>query len=179
MKHLVLILLALIFSINTYAGSDDFDWKEGDIVFQISKSKQSKFIQLATHSVWSHCGIVVSKNNSLYVLEASNVVKLTPLSKWINRGRFKLVKTRRVFSTPVKIKYSHYLGQPYDMSFKFNNHKMYCSELVYEIYKNQFGVKLGKPKKVSEYHIFGFSKLLSKRGISKDQLVIAPCDIIN
>ncbi len=34
---------------------------EGEIVWQISKSKQSPFIQYATGSLWSHCGIVVIK----------------------------------------------------------------------------------------------------------------------
>ena len=30
------------------------------------------------------------------------------------------------------------------MSFKFNNGRMYCSELVYVIYKEQFGIEKSK-----------------------------------
>lgn len=155
------------------------EWKEGDIVFQISKSKQAPFVQLATGSIYSHCGIVVKKNMHFYVLEASNTVKLTPLAVWIDRGRFSLCTIKSVFNHPIKISYKKYLGQKYDTAFKFNNGKMYCSELVYEIYKNQFGIELCKPRKVSEYHLLGLNKLLKKRGISKNQLVVSPSDLFN
>ena len=52
--------------------------------------------------------------------------------------------------------------QPYNMSFKFNNGRMYCSELVYIIYKEQFGIELCKPRKVSSYRTFGLGWLLKK-----------------
>lgn len=173
----ILLLLVLILSTSCFA--DCSEWKEGDIVFQISKSKQSPFIQLATGSIYSHCGVVVKKDGSFYVLEASNVVKLTPLAAWIDRGLFSLCMVKEVFNHPIKISYKKYLGQKYDTAFKFNNGKMYCSELVYEIYKDQFGIELCKPRKVSDYHIFGLSKLLKRRGINKNQLVVAPCDLFN
>ena len=32
--------------------------KDGDIIFQSSKSQQSKAVELATNSVFSHCGII-------------------------------------------------------------------------------------------------------------------------
>lgn len=153
-------------------------YKEGDIVFQISKSRQSLFIQLATASPWSNCGIIIEKNNKIYVLEASNVVKLTPLKEWKARGRFNLMKQRRIFDRPIKINYHKYLGQSYDLSFRFNNEKMYCSELVYEIYKEQFGIEIAKPRRVKDYHIIGLDKLFKKRGISKNQYVVAPSDLI-
>ena len=56
---------------------------------------------------------------------------------------------------------------------------MYCSELVYLIYKEQFGIELCKPKKIKNYHLFGLSKIIKRRGINLNQLVIAPSDIIN
>nr|DAD59155.1 MAG TPA: papain-like amidase [Bacteriophage sp.] len=173
----ILLLLTLIMSTACFA--DCSEWKEGDIVFQISKSKQSPFIQLATGSLYSHCGIVVKNHGHFYVLEASNVVKLTPLATWIDRGRFSHCIVRTVFNYPIKVSYKKYLGQKYDTAFKFNNGKMYCSELVYEIYKNQFGIELCKPRKVSEYHTLGLTKLLKKRGINKNQLVVAPSDLLN
>lgn len=110
-----------------YAGGDQIRLKEGDIVWIISKSKQSPLIQYATGSVWSHCGIVIEKNDELYVLEASNVVKLTPLYDFYDKGRFGISQSCRVFKQPVKINYSKYLGQRYDLGFKFNNGRMYCS----------------------------------------------------
>ena len=68
------------------------------LIFQVSQSNQSPFIQLATNSPWSHCGVIVEKGGKVYVLEASNVVKLTPLKKWISRGKFGKYKRRRVLS---------------------------------------------------------------------------------
>lgn len=156
---------------------EDRTFKEGDIIFQTSKSKQSPLIQLATKSPLSHCGIIVYKNKKPYVLEASNVVKLTKLNKWISKGRGELYWKLRILDDCPKIKYKKYLGMPYDRAFKFNNNKMYCSELVYTIYKEQLGITLCKPKKVSSYNIFWLHRTLKNRHINPNQLVVSPEDI--
>lgn len=154
------------------------DFKEGDIIFQISKSKQSPLVQYATGSIWSHCGIIVEKNKKFYVLEASNIVKLTPIDTWISRGKGSIYRTKRIYNKDIKISYSKYLGIPYDLSFKFNNGKYYCSELVYEIYKNQFGVEIAKPHKLSHYNTLGIKDKMKARGMSLNQYAIAPCDLL-
>ena len=151
--------------------------KEGDIVFQTSKSTQSKYIILATRSQWSHCGIIIEKPDGLYVLEAISSVSLTPYQQWVERGRGKRVSVKRYTEDPIKIKYSKYLGKQYDKAFKFDNNQWYCSELVYDIYKRQLGVELCKPRPVSDYVISGLDKILTKRGIDKNQLIVAPCDL--
>ncbi len=173
-----LIALISIATISAFVSKDSKDLKEGDIVFQISKSTQSPFVQLATSSPWSHCGIVVFKNDKPYVLEASNVVKLTELQTWIHRGRGGKWRSRRVLKDCPKIQYRKYLGHPYDLAFKFDNGKMYCSELVYVIYKDQLGIVLCKPRKISSYHTFGLEKMMKKRNINLDQEVVAPCDLL-
>lgn len=153
--------------------------KEGDIVFQISKSRQSPAVIFATGSPWSHCGIVVEKPDGLYVLEASSTVRLTPLDKWKKQGKFGIISSRRVTDRPVKVKYKKYLGLPYDLQFRFGNKKWYCSELVYDIYKTQLGIEIGTPHPVKDYNITNkkILALMKKRGITKTQLVIAPSDI--
>ena len=151
--------------------------KEGDIVFQTSTTQQAPLIIAATHSQWSHCGIIIEKTDGLYVLEAISTVSLTPYQQWVDRGRGKRVGVKRYTEEPVKIKYRKYLSKPYDLAFKFDNGKWYCSELVYDIYKRQLGVELCKPRPVSDYNLHGMEKQLSKRGISKDQLVVAPSDL--
>lgn len=152
--------------------------KEGDIVFLMSKSEQSPLVQYATSSPWSHCGVIIEKSDGLYVLEASNVVKLTPYKAWKARGRMGIVKSRRVVKEPVKIRYRKYLGTPYDLQFKFDNGKYYCSELVYDIYLNQLGIQLCKPKPIGKNHTLGLKKAMKKRGISTKQLAVAPCDLL-
>ena len=173
MKKIILFIL-----FGTLLCSCNNNYKEGDIVFQISKSKQSPFIMLATHSIYTHCGVIIEKQDELYVLEAVGPVKLTPFEQWKDRGRFNHVHTRRITTEPIKVKYKQYLGQSYDFEFKFNNNKMYCSELVYLIYKNQFDTILAEPKRVSDYHLLGLDKIMSKRNIDKEQLVIAPSDLL-
>ena len=79
----------------------------------------------------------------------------------------------------VKIKYNKYLGKPYDLAFKFDNGKWYCSELVYDIYKSQLGIQLCQPKQLRQYKVDGMEDVIKKRGMSLDQLVVAPCDLLD
>jgi uncharacterized protein YcfL len=44
--------------------------KDGDIIFQTSQSAQSKAIQAATHSKYSHCGIIYKEGSNYFVFEA-------------------------------------------------------------------------------------------------------------
>ena len=183
MKKILLIILSLLAvllvatPLKSQRAPSTSALKEGDIVFQTSKSSQSKYIILATRSKWSHCGVIIERPDGLYVLEAISTVSLTPYQQWVDRGKGKHVSMKRYTEEPVKIKCSKYLGKPYDLAFKFNNGKWYCSELVYDIYKRQLGVELCKPRPVSDYVISGLDKVLSKRGIDKDQLVVAPKDL--
>jgi len=43
---------------------------DGDLIFHTSLSAQSRAIQLATHSPWSHCGIVYKEAGNWQVFEA-------------------------------------------------------------------------------------------------------------
>ena len=157
--------------------------KEGDVIFQTSQSQQSPLIQIATRSKISHCGIIVMKNGKPYVLETLKTLVVTPLDKFIARGEDGKYWLKRSKKENIKIKYGSYLGKPYDLAFKFDNDKFYCSELIYDIYKNQLGIELCEPKKVSDYLILGtdqlpqIEKAMKKRGITKEQYAVAPVDI--
>ena len=61
--------------------------KTGDIIFQTSQSSQGKAIQLASHSLYSHVGILYEENSIFYVYEAVQPVKMTLLDEWIARGK--------------------------------------------------------------------------------------------
>ncbi|HZF99362.1 MAG TPA: YiiX/YebB-like N1pC/P60 family cysteine hydrolase, partial [Chitinophagales bacterium] len=56
--------------------------RDGDIVFNTSNSTQSRAIQYATKSSYSHCGIVFFENGKPFVYEAVQPVSKTPLSEW-------------------------------------------------------------------------------------------------
>ena len=157
--------------------------REGDVIFQTSQSQQSPLIQIATRSRISHCGIIVMKNGKPYVLETLKTLVITPLDKFIARGEGGKYWLKRSNKENIKIKYGSYLGKPYDLAFKFDNGKFYCSELIYDIYKNQLGIELCEPKKVSDYLMIGIDKLpqiemaMKKRGITMEQYAVAPVDI--
>ena len=172
----VIVLMGIVL-VKCYSKPDAKNLKEGDIVFQTSTSQQAPFIIASTLSPWSHCGIIIEKSDGLYVLEAVSTVKLTPYDQWVERGKGGIAKVKRYTDDPVKLKYSKYLGKQYDKAFKFGNNKWYCSELVYDIYKQQLGVELCNPRPVSDYSIIWAEHELKKRGISKTQLVVAPSDI--
>jgi uncharacterized protein YpmB len=157
--------------------------KEGDVIFQTSQSSQSPLIQIGTRSHITHCGIIVMRDGKPYVLETLKTLVLTPLDKFIARGKEGKYWLKRSDKENIKIDYAHYLGKPYDLAFSFDNDIYYCSELVYDIYKNQLGIELCKPKQVGDYLILGTDKLdkientMQRRGITKEQYAVAPVDV--
>ena len=161
------------------------DVREGDVIFQTSLSQQSPLIKMGTRSTITHCGVVVMKDGKPYVLETQKTLVLTPLKKFIARGKDSKYWHKRPKLDNVKIKYSGYLGKPYDLAFKFDNGKFYCSELIYDVYLNQLGVELCKPKTIDDYLILGSHRIpkikraIKKRGITMDQYAIAPVDVFN
>lgn len=154
--------------------------QEGDIVFIESQSSQSPFIKIGTMSKWTHCGVVVNTPNGLQVLEASKTVKLTSFDSFIGKAKNEnwcVKRPKQKLDNPIR--YKKYLGMPYDLQFKFDNGKMYCSELVWLIYKDQ-GIELCKPRKVSSFLLTRLPRvknLMKKRNIKMDQEAVAPVDI--
>ena len=114
------------------------------------------------------------------ILEASKTVRLTPFAKFIGFAKNENWTVKRPNQKLEKsISYSKYMGMPYDLEFKFNNGKMYCSELVWLVYQDQ-GVELCKPRKVSSFictRIPRVKKLMQKRNISMEQTAVAPVDL--
>ena len=159
------------------------DVREGDIIFQTSQSEQSPLIQIGTRSKITHCGIIVIRKGEPYVLETLRTLVLTPLDKFIARGKDGKYWLKRSDKENINIKYTHYLGKTYDLAFSFDNDIYYCSELVYDIYLNQLGIKLCEPKKVDDYLILCTDKIplikstMKRRGITNKQYVVAPVDI--
>ena len=159
--------------------------REGDVIFQTSLSQQSPLIKIGTRSTITHCGVVVMKDGKPYVLETQKRLLLTPLDKFIARGKDGKYWHKRPQMDNIKIKYNSYLGMPYDLAFKFDNGKFYCSELIYDIYLNQLGVELCEPKRIKDYLILGSHRLpkikdaMQKRDITMEQYAVAPVDVFN
>ena len=72
-----------------------------------------------------------------------------------------------------------YLGKDYDFKFQWSDDKIYCSELVWKIYKEAFNIEIGQLEKFSN---FDLSNELVKNKINErysdnipmDEFVITP-----
>ena len=169
--------------------SDNDEIKNGDLIFQTSLSGQSKAIQLATKSKYSHCGLIFKDGNDFYVFEAVQPVKRTPLDKWIARGQdgkyvIKRLKNAEQVLTPTtltKMKQvgDQFNGKNYDLTFEWSDDRIYCSELVWKIYERAVGIEVGKLQKLKEFdltHPLVKEKLNERYGknIPMEELVISP-----
>lgn len=170
----------------------DNTFQDGDIIFHTSTSSQSKAIQYATNSKYSHCGIIFYKGKVAYVLEAVQPVKFTPLNKWIARGKEKKYVVKRLFNaekiltkeviSKMKNIGEKMLGKDYDLTFEWSDDKIYCSELIWKIYKNSTGIEIGKLQKLKEFNLNDpsvKSKMKERYGtkIPMDEIVISPAAI--
>ena len=180
---LVLAVLVILFPYRGISFSRMPDVKEGDVIFHTSKSDQSPLIAMVTHSPMTHCGIIVMKNDMPYVLEASSTLRLTPLSDFIKRGKGRAywIKHRpKEWDAAKSIRYKHLLGRSYDLAFSFSNNRYYCSELVYDIYLYQQGIKLCEPRPMKSYWLTRIPKIrkqMKRRGMNPDDLVVSPADL--
>jgi hypothetical protein len=188
MKKKILLLIIIIISL-VFESCTSQDFKNGDIIFQTSKSSQSKMIQLITESKLTHCGIIFFRNGKPYVFEAVQPVKKTPLQEWINRGVGKKYIVSRVKDPLTKRELNDMfnyaaslLGKDYDSQFQWSDEKMYCSELVYKVMLagDRF---VGNGKKFSDYNLNNdiVKKAIKKRyngnSINLNEMVITPVDI--
>ncbi|RPJ70322.1 MAG: YiiX family permuted papain-like enzyme [Alphaproteobacteria bacterium] len=173
---------------------DSGELKNGDLIFQTSLSSQSKAIQLATKSKYSHCGLIYRNSNDYYVFEAVQPVKLTPLDKWIARGKngkfvVKRLKNADKVLTPSMIEKmkevgDEFKGKNYDLTFDWSDDKIYCSELIWKIYQRATGLEIGKLQKLKDFDLTDNAvqaKMKERYGdnIPLDEIVISPVAIYN
>ena len=128
--------------------------REGDILFQTSESAQAEAIGLATHSQYTHCGVLLKENNEWVVLEAVQPVKKTPLKTWIAHGKNHKYAVRRlknaenILSSNIILqmhdKAKKYVGKDYDIYFGWSDSQIYCSELVWKIFQTTTALEIGK-----------------------------------
>jgi hypothetical protein len=137
--------------------------REGDLIFQTSRSPQSEAIQLATHSPYSHLGVILKHEGHLAVFEAIQPVKATPLPDWIARGdgaHFVVKRLRNAdrVLTPsglqsLRQEAARRLDTPYDPYFGWSDGRLYCSEFVYKIFAQALGVRLGELQTLAEFDL--------------------------
>jgi hypothetical protein len=125
--------------------------QEGDLLFQdLNCGELCDAIEAVTEGVngkdFSHCAMVVKINDSLKVLEAiGDQVQVNTLKDFFARSgdtaSIQNITVGRVLEkyqpiiAKASLKAKEYIGQPYDDVFLMNNNSWYCSELLYEVFK--------------------------------------------
>ena len=197
LRYYLLFIVALICGFHFSSCSSEpqaskASLRNGDIIFHASKSDQSKAIQLATGSEYSHCGILYMEGGNAYVVEAVQPVKRTPFDEFVKRGEggeyvVKRLRNAEAILTDqvlqeMKSEGQKMMGKNYDSHFNWSDDQIYCSELVWKIYQRATGIELGQLKKMKD---FDFSNRIVKEILHKrykdeipwEEPVISPADI--
>lgn len=167
-------------------------FKDGDIIFQTSQSGQSLAIQYATHSKYTHCGILFRDKGTWYVQEAVQPVSSTPFYDWIARGDSNYYVVRRLINADsiltdsviakMRVSCMRRMGKNYDLYFGWNDSLIYCSELVWKAYNESTGLEVGHTRPMKEFDLTHpvVKKIMYERygdKIPYEEPMISPGDI--
>lgn len=121
----------------TYVAYWSYQPLEGDILFQsLPHSPLVDAIEGVTASPYSHCGIVAKEHGRWIVYEAFHNVEAIPLKQFLFRGRdlrFAVYRLKSPFQQYVPATIANaktYLGRPYDVRYRMDDERIYCSELI-------------------------------------------------
>ncbi len=163
--------------------------KDGDIIFHTSRSSQSIAIQRATHSQYSHMGLIVHRSGKPYVFEAISTVRYTALDQWVARGIgqhfvVKRLRNANAILSPSALQKlqkvaAQFAGRSYDLIFSWSDDQIYCSELVWKIYDRGLNIQLGKLQRIRDFNLTDpmvRAKMRERYGstIPLDEPVISP-----
>ena len=191
-----LFVCAVIGLLYLLGGSDSFaeQLRDGDIIFQTSRSDLSIPIQKATHSPYSHIRVVFFRNGNPHVYEAIKTVQYTPFRKWADRGEGghyvvkRLREADRILTSQAvkKIRQAgtKFQGKPYDSYFEWSDKRIYCSELVWKIYDRGIGIRVGRLQKVRDLDLSNpivKTKIKERYGnkVPMDETVISPSEMFS
>lgn len=155
--------------------------KTGDVVLQTSTSSRSELIRRASNSPYSHVGLVEVAPDGVYVIEAIHPVSRTPIARFRRRGEGgKLTVLRakgasaEALSKVVAEAKSH-LGTPYDARYRWDDQRLYCSELVAKAFARAAELHVGRFETVKSLRLGPAERALApKLGIDLEQLLVTP-----
>lgn len=189
MKRFLPCLAFLLFAVFGCGSSSADLLRDGDIIFQTSRSNQSAAIQRASRSRYSHMGIIFIQNGKPFVYEAIRTVQFTPLEKWVSRGEGghyvvkRLLAADRLLTADAVARLrktaKRFGGKPYDLTFEWSDDRIYCSELVWKIYQRGLGIRIGRLQKLRDFDLSDTlvkAKLRERYGnhIPMEETVISP-----
>lgn len=186
----VIVLIVVVFFFLRFDQAVSYllsEKEEGDILFQsLPHGPLVDAIEGTTRSEWSHCGILVRKEGRWVVGESIGAVRYTPLVQWILRGRGNKLAAYRLKS---EIEVNHddlidgineFLGRSYDFRYAPEEDEIYCSELVYLVYKNRFDIEVGSWQKLGDLNYKEFEPLIRKMeggNLPLERLMVTPVNL--
>ncbi|HEX7026793.1 MAG TPA: YiiX family permuted papain-like enzyme [Gammaproteobacteria bacterium] len=188
----LIIILMVVVQLPGCLAESDYRPRNGDIIFQTSRSSQSLAIQLATDSPYSHIGVVYILDDAPFVFEAVQPVKLTPLDEWVaqgDRGHFVVKRLRDADSVLSADKLAKmrsigeaFVGRDYDLYFEWSDDRIYCSELVWKVFDKGAGIQLGELETFADFdfsHPAVQAKVKERFGdhLPMDEVVVSPAAI--
>ena len=139
-------------------------------------------------------GIIFEYDEQDFVYEAVQPVKLTPLKQWIERGEKghyvikRLVDADKILTPEALAKMKQtgeqFKGKNYDLYFEWSDEKIYCSELVWKIYKEALDIEIGQLEKLSDFDLSNkiVQQIMGERYgnyIPLEEKVISPAAMFN
>lgn len=173
---------------SAYAGYLKYQPQEGDVVFQsLPHGPIVWAIEGVTRSPYSHCGIVAKKDNQWIVFEAYRGVSATPLKTFLCRGRdggfavYRLRDDHRQNIPQTLACCENYLGRPYDIRYRLDDEKIYCSELIYKAYRDATnGQQLGELRRFGDMNWRPYKTLIEQvegGDVPVDREMITPVEL--
>lgn len=191
-----MLLISLLMSLNLLWSQPSL--QNGDIVFQKSQSRQSKAIQEATNSPWTHMGILFKRDNKWFVYEAVQPVSVTTLERFQQRSRRQHIVIKRVQKDFIDLTKSEnqlrlkeellkFYGLNYDFLFQWTDDSIYCSELIWKGFDRAFQKSLGVVEQFKDMNLDGpYVKQLIKERFEQtgqeldlNENIITPISIMN
>lgn len=185
--------IALFFSFSAQAQITTSDVKSGDIIFIVTPSGQGKAIQLATHSKYTHVGIIFIENGSPVVYHAVEPVSKNTLQEFIGMSVGGEYVIRRLKDqsplTDATIASMHseaqkQLGKHYDLYFGWGDDRLYCSEYVWKLYNHTLHLEVGPLKPLKSFDLSDpvVTQIMHRRygnEIPLNEKMISPGDMLN
>lgn len=108
-------------------------------------------------------GLLHFEKGRPFVVEAVGPVKRTPLAAWIARGEGSHFAVMRLKDASdgmpadalrkVAAAEARFAGRPYDFSFQWSDDRIYCSELVWKVYKEALGLELAPLQHLGDFDL--------------------------
>ena len=182
MDHL--FRLSCLFALMGVAGGThaaEVSFQSGDVVLQASTSERSALIRKASRSPYSHVGLVEVAKDGVFVIEAVQPVSRTPLATWVARGEGQWVTVLRPKELDPKARARviaaarRELGKPYDARYRWDDERLYCSELVVKAFARGASLAVGRQEQVKSLALTREELAFGVRhGVWPEQSLVTP-----